>query len=93
MDKKQPEEQLNKEGFLHIYEWHDEPGTEYPSHAHKGKVAMYILQGDLAFRFGNEEFRLKEGDRFDAPVGKEHTAKVGLEGCTFLVGEMIEGDS
>lgn len=36
---------------------------------------------------------LKAGDRIDVPVGKKHRAKVGPEGCQFIVGEMIESDS
>lgn len=84
---------LAMEGFPHIYEWEDAAGTEYPAHAHEGRVAMYILSGGLTFWFGDEEVTLDEGARFDVPVGKEHTAKVGPQGCTFLVGEMIEGDS
>ena len=84
---------LTEEGFHHIYGWHDEPHVEYPAHAHKDKVSMYILAGSLTLRFGNEEIILKKGDRFDVPPGKEHTALVGPTGCDFLVGEMIEGDS
>jgi quercetin dioxygenase-like cupin family protein len=93
MDKELLKQTLEKEGFPHIYEWSDGPGTEYPAHSHKGAVSMYILDGGLTFRFEQEEKVLKQGDRFDVPVDKEHTAKVGSEGCTFLVGEMIEGDS
>jgi cupin superfamily acireductone dioxygenase involved in methionine salvage len=90
---------LKKEGFTHVYDWHNEPGTEYPAHVHKGKVAMYIIHGGLTFRFtekdhtGQNEVPLHFGARFDVPVGKEHTAKVGEDGCTYVVGEMIEGDS
>lgn len=93
MDKELLKKKLADEGFPHIYEWHDESGTEYPVHSHEGSVSMYILKGELTFWFGEEKKVLKEGDRFDVPVGKEHTAKVGEYGCTFLVGEMIEGDS
>lgn len=93
MDTVQLKETLAQEGFPHIYEWHDEPGVEYPAHAHKGKVSIYILNGGLTFWFSTEEVTLQQGDRFDVPVGKKHTAKVGPDGCTFLVGEMIEGDS
>jgi quercetin dioxygenase-like cupin family protein len=93
MDKEALKGKLADERFLHIYEWHDEPGTEYPAHAHKGRVSMYILEGGLTFWFGNEERTLVQGDRFDVPVGKEHVARVGSAGCTFLVGEMIKGDS
>ncbi|MBP7741338.1 MAG: cupin domain-containing protein [Candidatus Pacebacteria bacterium] len=93
MSKELLKQKLAEEGFPHIYEWTDEPGTDYPAHAHKGKVSMYILSGGLTFWFGSEEVVLKERDRLDVPVGKEHTAKVGEAGCTFLVGEMLEGDS
>lgn len=85
--------QLAHEGFLHIYEWKDDPHTEYPAHAHQGAVSMYILGGGLTFWFEAEEIVLKAGDRFDVPIGRVHTAKIGASGCHFLVGEMIEGDS
>ena len=93
MNKDLLKQTLVDEGFVHIYEWRDEPDTEYPAHAHQGAVSMYILEGGITFWFEGEEIELKQGDRFDAPLGKEHTAKVGSGGCTFLVGEMIEGYS
>jgi quercetin dioxygenase-like cupin family protein len=93
MDKKALKEKLAQEGFSHIYEWHDDPGTEYPAHSHKGNVAMYILEGSLTFWLDAHEVVLRQGDRFDVPIGREHSAKVGTNGCTFLVGEMVEGDS
>ena len=55
MDKKAFTKKLSDEGFPYIYEWHDEPGTEYPAHAHKGAVCMYILEGGLSFWFGDKE--------------------------------------
>lgn len=93
MEKETLKKQLTEEGFLHVYEWKDEPGTEYPAHAHQDKVAMYVLEGGIVFHFDDGEVVLSAGDRFDVPVGKTHTAKVGDVGATFLVGEMIEGDS
>ena len=36
---------------------------------------------------------LKKGDRFDVIPGKSHTAQVGPNGCRYVVGEMIKGDS
>lgn len=92
-DVEQLKQTLKDEGFLHIFEWKDGPDTEYEAHAHKGEVAIYILDGGLTFWFGEEEKNLMKGDRFDVPVGKEHKAKVGPQGCHFLVGEMIEGDT
>jgi hypothetical protein len=33
------------------------------------------------------------GERFDVPVGISHTAKVGPNGCTYIVGQEIEDDA
>lgn len=93
MDKEILRQKLADEGFAHIYEWRDSSGAEYSAHSHKGKVAMYILDGDLTLWLGSEKVILNKGDRFDVPVGQEHSAKIGPNGCVFLVGEMIKGDS
>jgi len=85
--------ELEKEGFKHIYEWTDEPGIEYPPHKHKDKVSFYIVDGSINLIIDDKNIELKKGDRFDVPPNTKHTAKVGPEGCTYLVGEMIEGDS
>lgn len=87
-------ELFQSEGFVHIYEWHDEPGTTYPKHAHKDKVVLYITAGEVTLHFSNgTDHTVKAGERFDVPVGVEHTATVGTQGCDYVVGEMIEGDA
>lgn len=86
-------QQLTEEGFVHIFEWKDLPNTVYEEHLHKGAVTMYLLEGGLTLNLGNEEILLKEGDRFDVPIGKNHKALVSPQGCHYLVGEMIRGDS
>ncbi len=83
---------FKNEGFAHVYEWHDEPNTEYPEHAHKGKVSFYVLQGSVIFS-GKINQTVKAGERFDVPVGIKHSALVGPEGCDWIIGEEIEGDS
>jgi quercetin dioxygenase-like cupin family protein len=93
MDTDTLRKKLKDEGFKHIYEWMDAPSTEYPLHHHQDKVSFYILTGSIAFTIDGETTQLTTGNRFDVPVGKKHTAKVGPEGCSFIVGEMIEGDS
>lgn len=85
---------LKKEGFLHIYDWCDEPNTEYPKHSHKDRVTIFITNGDVTFYFSDlSSHTVSVGQRFDVPVGVEHSAKVGINGCEYIVGEMIEGDS
>jgi quercetin dioxygenase-like cupin family protein len=84
---------LHAEGFKNIYEWTDEPNTKYPLHAHKGKVAFYVIKGSITMQLEGKTITLNPNDRIDVPVGIEHTGIVGPEGCTYVVGEEIEGDS
>lgn len=84
---------LEEDGFVHIYEWHDDPYTKYPPHRHKGRVGIYILKGDINFSLRNETIILSPGDYFEVPINIEHAAEVGDLGCDYVVGEMIEGDS
>ena len=92
-DIRQALRKLKEEGFKHVYEWRDEPHVEYPEHAHEDRVSFYIIEGSLTFRINGETIELNKGDRYDVPPKTNHTAKVGPEGCSFVVGEMIEGDS
>ena len=93
MDTELIKQQLKEQGFVHIYEWTDEPNTEYPEHSHKGKVTFYIVDGTILMNVDGIHISLRKGDKYDVPVGIPHTAKVGIDGCSFIVGEEIEGDS
>lgn len=93
MDIESYKKELEKEGFKHIYEWTDQPNTEYAINKHKDKVSFYITDGSLILDVEGKEVVLKKGDGFDLPPNKEHSAKVGSEGCSYVVGELIEGDS
>lgn len=86
-------QKLKDEGFTHVYEWTDAAGVEYPEHSHKGKVNFYVTSGSILMNVSGKETLVKTGERMDVPVGVSHTAKVGPGGCTFIVGEEIEGDS
>ncbi|MDP1624872.1 MAG: hypothetical protein Q8L64_03800 [bacterium] len=85
-------EQLKKEGFASVYEWTDVPNTKYSEHAHKGKVSFFVIRGSVTFS-GNITKTVSTGERFDVPVGANHFAVVGPEGCDWVVGEEVEGDS
>lgn len=84
---------LTEQGFAHVYEWTDKPDTKYSAHSHKGKVSFYVVKGNITMEFEGKTITLNPVDRIDVPVGVTHTAEVGSEGCTFMVGEEIEGDS
>jgi len=91
--------QLEKEGFEHIYEWQDTPGTVYEEHSHEGKVTLFVTEGSIELTLGSADsperttITLRTGDRFDVPPRSPHSALVGPQGVQFVVGEEIEGDS
>lgn len=81
------------EGFANVYEWSDKAGTVYDAHSHKGRVSIFVVDGSCMFDFNGEKKEIRAGQRFDVPVGAEHSAVVGTEGWNVVVGEEIEGDS
>lgn len=87
-------EKLKSQGFTRVFEWHDEPGTEYPLHSHKGRVSFFVTAGcvNLYFKSGREMLICK-GEKYEMLPGIEHRAKVGPQGCSWAVGEEIEGDA
>jgi len=93
MNPDEQKKKLSDEGFKFVFEWHDEPGKTYDLHAHKDKVAFYLTEGSLEFDFQGKRFEVKKGERFDVPPKTLHTGKIGPNGATFIVGEMIEGDA
>jgi quercetin dioxygenase-like cupin family protein len=84
---------LESDSFAHIYEWTDEPGTIYPEHAHRGRVKFYVVKGSISMNIDGVEHTISEGGHIDVPIGAPHTAVVGPDGCTYVVGEDIDGDS
>jgi quercetin dioxygenase-like cupin family protein len=89
-----PSETLIQEGFTHVYLWHDAPHTEYEEHTHRDRVTIFVTHGEVTFCFKDQTNRtVKKGERFDVPPGIRHTATVGKDGCSYVVGEMIDGDS
>lgn len=86
-------EKFEQEGFANVYEWQDEPNATYPSHTHRGKVSVFITDGSLAFRFADQTRTVTQNERYDIPVGVQHTITIGKHGCISVIGEEIEGDS
>ena len=93
MDKELLKRQLEIEGFPIIYEWHDDPGTQYPLHQHQDKVSMFITKGSLEFDFSGQKKVITAGERMDVPPKTIHSAIVGPEGCDYIVGQMTENDA
>ena len=81
------EKELRAEGYLHTFVWEDGPYAFYSTHTHPVETAHIILDGEMTLTIGNESRTYRAGERCDVAAGAQHTAKMGLQGCRYLVGE------
>jgi uncharacterized cupin superfamily protein len=86
-DQKSLERQLRNEGFLHTYVWQDGPNAFYEDHTHATETAHIILDGEMTLTQGGETRTFHVGERRDVPAGAVHSAKMGPNGCRYLIGE------
>ena len=87
MDEKELAAGLNKEGFRHTYVWQDGPNAFYPDHKHNSETAHVILHGEMTLMLNGEAKTYHTGDRCDVPAGAMHSARMGPQGCRYLIGE------
>lgn len=87
MTEEESVKKLKEEGFINMYIWHDDPGVVYPDHAHPFVAAHVILNGEMTIACEGKFIKVKKGERYDVPKNTVHSAKVGTEGCTYIVGE------
>jgi quercetin dioxygenase-like cupin family protein len=87
MDEKELEKKLRKEGFTRIYVWEDLPHAFYPDHTHGMTTAHIILDGEMTVTSEGTTETYKAGERFDVPAGTVHSARIGSNGCRYIIGE------
>jgi quercetin dioxygenase-like cupin family protein len=81
------EKKLCAEGFMHTYLWEDGPGVYYPDHVHPNETAHVILDGQMTVTCQGKTRTFRIGERFDVPAGAVHSARMGPQGCRYLIGE------
>ncbi len=87
IDEEEFREQLRRQGFSRVYVWQDAPGAFYPDHTHEGLTAHIILDGEMTLSMRGKSQTYRTGDRCDVPAGAVHTARMGPEGCRYMIGE------
>lgn len=87
MNERELTEQLRREAFTRIYAWQDAPHAEYPPHVHPVETAHVVLQGEIAITMDGRTRTYHSGQRFDVPAGAVHAARIGPQGCRYLIGE------
>ena len=81
------EDQLHSEGFRHTYVWQDGPHAHYPDHTHTSETAHIILDGEMSLTMAGQSRTYCSGERCDVPAGAVHSARMGPQGCRYLIGE------
>jgi len=80
-------EDLRQEGFRQTYVWQDEPNVFYAEHVHNQETAHIILSGAMTLIIGGDAKTYHAGERCDVPAGASHSARIGPQGCRYLIGE------
>ena len=84
------ERQLHAEGFRRTFVWQDGAGAYYPDHTHDVETAHVILEGEMTLTQGDATRTYRAGERMDVPAGAVHSARMGLTGCRYLIGERAQ---
>ena len=87
MDEQSLAKKLRDEGFGHTYVWQDGPNAHYPDHTHAVETAHIVLTGEMTLTMDGEAHTYRVGDRCDVPAGAVHSARMGPQGCRYLIGE------
>jgi hypothetical protein len=91
LSEKDYRKQLEAEGFSHTFVWQDGPNAFYADHTHAGLTAHIILGGEMTLAMKNKAAgksqTYRTGERCDVPAGAVHSARMGANGCRYLVGE------
>jgi quercetin dioxygenase-like cupin family protein len=87
IDEEEFKEQLRRQGFSRVYVWQDAAGAFYPDHTHEGLTAHIILDGEMTLSMRGKSKTHRTGDRCDVPAGVVHAARMGPEGCRYMIGE------
>ncbi len=66
--------------------WSNDPGYQYPEHAHDYDKVVVAVNGSITFGLVGYGvgFVLTPGERLDLPANVHHTANVGPKGVTCL---------
>ena len=77
--------ELKKEGFSQVALHEDPPDFSYSDHSHPIDTAYVVLHGEMQVWVDGKEHVIRPDDRLDIKKHLVHSAKIGPEGCKFLI--------
>jgi quercetin dioxygenase-like cupin family protein len=72
----------------HCYRWENKPGAVYPTHNHRYRKILYVIEGSITFTpAGEAPVAMRPGDRIVLAPGTAHGAVVGDTGVVCWEGQ------
>ncbi|HUO33772.1 MAG TPA: cupin domain-containing protein [Candidatus Acidoferrum sp.] len=81
------QKKLENEGYSRVCVWQDSANAFYPDHTHAMETAHIILEGEMTLTMRGKSRIYRAGERVDVPAGAAHSARMGTNGCRYLIGE------
>jgi quercetin dioxygenase-like cupin family protein len=79
-------QKLEGEGF-EVVVWRDRSNWAYEPHRHEHDESLWVVRGSLLLQIEGQDYALGPGDRLMLPAETLHTARVGPDGATYLIGQ------
>lgn len=87
MESREEIKKLTADGYTVIYEYDDSPGEKFDDHSHEGDQMMFIMAGEMKVEMNGKVYNLQAGDSLPIPAKTIHSAEIGSQGCSYIVGE------
>lgn len=85
--KEQIIDRLKAAGYETIFEYDDAAGEFFAEHTHPGEECLVVIRGSLEVNMDGKHHVCNVGDELIFPQMMPHDAKMGPEGCFYIVGE------
>ena len=91
MTEKEITQKLESEGYDKVWSYNAEPNEVDDEHDHDFDTKLHIVFGEIRVKKLSDgvivDLLCKEGEEVDIPRNQLHSAKVGTEGCRYIVAE------
>ncbi len=79
-------DRMKDDGF-DVIDWSDPAGAVYQPHAHNHDEVIVPYDGRIEFIIEGQNYLLDPGDALFLPKGTIHSARVGGDGASYLIGQ------
>ncbi|MBE2272451.1 MAG: AraC family ligand binding domain-containing protein [Anaerolinea sp.] len=92
MDEAAINEQVSRQGHT-ARKVEEPPGAVYDNHKNAHDLVLAFVRGSAEIRIGEETFHVAGGDRLNIPGDQPHSARVGADGVTYYMTQVVNEGS